>query len=169
MTKNAKFGQNLVVFGQKILVFTGESKSFGTHMTEKKHLDNRSGLSRLSAQKSVFCHMTPILVNGPFVDLGETVHFLCWERFYEFLFPSYGRFWEKIWLLRQKVFPLPVTVSNVLRLIKVAQGIPEGTPASHCSTSTSGEQQSSEEHCCGRVRFFMQVPQAVHGKTVKTY
>ena len=40
MTKNANFGPNLVVFGQKILILTGESKSFGTHMTEKppRHL-----------------------------------------------------------------------------------------------------------------------------------
>ena len=34
MTKNANFGQNLVAFGQKIVGFTGESKSFGTHTTE---------------------------------------------------------------------------------------------------------------------------------------
>ena len=40
MTKNAIFGQNCVILGQKILIFTGESKSFGTHFTEKppKHL-----------------------------------------------------------------------------------------------------------------------------------
>ena len=35
MTKNANFGPDLVVLGQKILIFTGESKSFGTHITEK--------------------------------------------------------------------------------------------------------------------------------------
>ena len=34
MTQNANFRQNLVVLGQKILIFTGESKSFGTHITE---------------------------------------------------------------------------------------------------------------------------------------
>ena len=34
MTKNANFGPNLVVFGQKILFFTGEIKSFVTHITE---------------------------------------------------------------------------------------------------------------------------------------
>ena len=40
MTKNANFGPNLVVFGQKILIFTWEIKSFGTHLTEKspRHL-----------------------------------------------------------------------------------------------------------------------------------
>ena len=35
MTKNANFGPDLVVLGQIILFFTGESKSFGTHITEK--------------------------------------------------------------------------------------------------------------------------------------
>ena len=40
VTENANFGPNLVVFGQKILIFTGESKNFGTHITEKppRHL-----------------------------------------------------------------------------------------------------------------------------------
>ena len=38
MTKNANFGPNLVNFGEKILILTGESKSFGTHITKKKHL-----------------------------------------------------------------------------------------------------------------------------------
>ena len=32
--KNANFGPNLFVFGQKIIFFTGELKSFVTHMTE---------------------------------------------------------------------------------------------------------------------------------------
>ena len=35
MTKNAIFGHNCVVLGQTILISTGESKSFGTHITEK--------------------------------------------------------------------------------------------------------------------------------------
>ena len=40
MDKNANFGPNLVVFGQKILFFTGEIKSFVTHITENppRHL-----------------------------------------------------------------------------------------------------------------------------------
>ena len=40
MDKNANFGLNLVVFGQKILFFTGEIKSFVTHITENppRHL-----------------------------------------------------------------------------------------------------------------------------------
>ena len=35
-TKNANFGPNLVVFGQKILFFTGEIISFVTHITENQ-------------------------------------------------------------------------------------------------------------------------------------
>ena len=40
MTRNANFGPNLVVFGQKTLFFTGEIKSFVTHITENppRHL-----------------------------------------------------------------------------------------------------------------------------------
>ena len=34
MIRNANFGLNLVIFGQKILFFTGEIKSFVTHITE---------------------------------------------------------------------------------------------------------------------------------------
>ena len=38
--KNAIFGPNLDFFGQKILIFTGEIKSFVTHITENppRHL-----------------------------------------------------------------------------------------------------------------------------------
>ena len=38
--KNANFGPNLVVLGQKILIFTGEIKSFVPHITENppRHL-----------------------------------------------------------------------------------------------------------------------------------
>ena len=35
MAKNVDFGPNLVVFGPKILIFMGVSKSFGTHIMEK--------------------------------------------------------------------------------------------------------------------------------------
>ena len=40
MERNANFGLNLVVFGQKILFFTEEIKSFVTHITENppRHL-----------------------------------------------------------------------------------------------------------------------------------
>ena len=43
MTKNADFGQNLAVFGPKILIFMGVSKSFGTNITEN-HFGNLSAL-----------------------------------------------------------------------------------------------------------------------------
>ena len=43
MTKNADFGPNLSIFGQKSLIFRGVSKSFGTNITEN-HLDNLSAL-----------------------------------------------------------------------------------------------------------------------------
>ena len=40
MNKNVIFGPNLDFFGQKILIFTGEVKSFVTHITENppRHL-----------------------------------------------------------------------------------------------------------------------------------
>ena len=40
MNENANFGQNLVVLGQKVLIFTGEIKCFVTHITENppRHL-----------------------------------------------------------------------------------------------------------------------------------
>ena len=40
ITKNAYFGPNLAVYGPKILIFTGGSKRFGTHITVKprRHL-----------------------------------------------------------------------------------------------------------------------------------
>ena len=43
LTKNTNFGVNLAVFGPKILIFMGVSKSFGTNITEN-HLDNLSAL-----------------------------------------------------------------------------------------------------------------------------
>merc|ERR1711994_111494 len=43
MTKNADCGPNLAVFGPKILILMGVSKSFGTNITEN-HLDNLSAL-----------------------------------------------------------------------------------------------------------------------------
>ena len=43
---------------------------------------------RFLVQKSDFCHMTPILVNDPFLALGMTVNFRPWERFFDFPFRS---------------------------------------------------------------------------------
>ena len=51
--------------------------------------------SRFLAKKSNFCHVIPILVKGPFVTPGETVHFPPWEPFFNFPFPSYSRFRKK--------------------------------------------------------------------------
>ena len=50
---------------------------------------------RFLVKKSNFCQTTPILVNGPFVALGETVHFPPWEQFFDLLFPSYSHFRKK--------------------------------------------------------------------------
>ena len=52
-------------------------------------------ISRFLAQKSNFCHTTPILVNGPFVAVGKTVHFPPWEQFFDFPFRSYSCFRKK--------------------------------------------------------------------------
>ena len=59
------------------------------------------------AQKSDFCHTTPILVDDPFLALGMTVNFPPWKRFFDFLFRSYSCFRKKIRLTAQKVFPPP--------------------------------------------------------------
>ena len=39
LAKNVSFWPNSALYGPKILIFTGVSKSFGTHITEN-HLDN---------------------------------------------------------------------------------------------------------------------------------
>ena len=51
--------------------------------------------SRFLAKKSDFCHTTLILVNGPFVALGETIHFPPLEGFWIFPFLSYSCFRKK--------------------------------------------------------------------------
>ena len=40
------------------------------------------------AQKSNFCHTTPILVDDPLLALGMTVNFPPWKPFFDFLFRS---------------------------------------------------------------------------------
>ena len=62
---------------------------------------------RFLAKKSDFCHMTPILVDDPFLALGMTVNFPPWKPFFDFPFRSYSCFRKKIRLTCQKVFPLP--------------------------------------------------------------
>ena len=47
----------------------------------------------------------PNFVKGPFLALGETDHFAPWDRFFDFLFPSYGRFREGDPPTQQKVLP----------------------------------------------------------------
>ena len=62
---------------------------------------------RFLARKSVFCYRTPNFVKGPFVSIGETVHFQSLDQFFDFLFLSYGRFRKRKRPTRQKVFPHP--------------------------------------------------------------
>merc|ERR1711963_233771 len=68
----------------KILIFIWEKKTFFFEqlfpVVARTWLESRSECflgpkSRFLVEKSDFCHMTPILVNGLFVALGETVHF----------------------------------------------------------------------------------------------
>ena len=82
------------------------------HQSQRFIPKSRSGLflslkSRFLAQKSDFCHMTPILVDDPFLALGMTVNFPPWKPFFDFPFRSYSCFRKKIWLTAQKVFPPP--------------------------------------------------------------
>ena len=42
--------------------------------------------TRFLARESVFCHTTQNFVNGPFVALGETVHFAPWDQYLSFRF-----------------------------------------------------------------------------------
>merc|ERR1712012_857158 len=62
---------------------------------------------RFLAEKSYFCHTTPILVDDPFLALDMAVDFPPWKRFSDFPFRSYSCFRKKIWLTAQKVFPPP--------------------------------------------------------------
>ena len=59
LTKNASFGPNLVVFGQKILFFTGEIKSFVTYITENPprhlvHIGFWSGIGQNVQKMAIF-------------------------------------------------------------------------------------------------------------------
>jgi hypothetical protein len=80
LTKTAHFGPNLVVFGQKILFFTGEIKSFVAHITENPpkhpvHIVFWSGIGQ-NVQKNG--NIWPKMTNN--ADFG----------------PNCGRFWPKI-------------------------------------------------------------------------
>ena len=59
MDKNAKFRPNLVVLGQKILIITGEIKSFGTHIRENPprhpvHIGFWSGIGQKVQKLAIF-------------------------------------------------------------------------------------------------------------------
>ena len=59
MNKNANFRPNLVVLGQKILIFTGEIKSFVTHITENAprhlvHIGFWSGIGQNVLKMAIF-------------------------------------------------------------------------------------------------------------------
>ena len=55
------------------------------------------------AQKSNFCHTTPILVDDPFLAPVMTVNFPPWERFFDFLFRSYSSY--TLYDLDQRALP----------------------------------------------------------------
>ena len=59
--------------------------------------------SRFLAKKSDFCHTISSLVNGPFLALGETVHFPPWDRF-----PRYSSFHKKPGCQLKKSPPSPL-------------------------------------------------------------
>ena len=59
LTKNANFGLNLVVLGQKIHFFTGEIKSFVTHITVNPpghlvHIGFWSGIGQNVQKMAIF-------------------------------------------------------------------------------------------------------------------
>ena len=70
MTKNASFGPNLAIFGQKILFFTGEIKSFVTHITENPprhlvHIVFWSGIGQKVQKMAIWPKMTKNADFGP--------------------------------------------------------------------------------------------------------
>ena len=60
---------------------------------------------RILARKSVFGYRTPDFVNGPFVALAKAVDLAPSDPFFDFSFPSYGRFREGDPPTQQKVLP----------------------------------------------------------------
>ena len=74
MTKNAYFGPNLVVIGPKILIFTGRSKSFGTHKKTPRQLV-RIGFGRAvdqMVQKGQYL-AKKVWANNPFFGGGSKI------------------------------------------------------------------------------------------------
>ena len=90
----------------KFLIFILEKGNFFFEqlfpVVARSWLGAKSGTSFLGpkfwflAQKSDFCHTTPILVDDPFLALGMTVNFPHWEQFFDFPFQSYSSFRKKI-------------------------------------------------------------------------
>ena len=60
---------------------------------------------RSSVQKSVLCYRTPDFADGPFVALAKAVDLAPSDPFFDFSFPSYGRFREGDPPTQQKVLP----------------------------------------------------------------
>ena len=76
---------------------------------------------RILARKSVFCYRTPDFVNGPFVSLAKAVDLAPLDPFFDFSFPSYGRFREGNRPTRQKVFPHPTAWGHRLTVTALAR------------------------------------------------
>ena len=68
MTKNAYFGPNFAVFGPKILISKGVSKSFGTHI-----------MGRFWAQNPIFGGQGGKFLVPSYRESNETP-FLCWQH-----------------------------------------------------------------------------------------
>ena len=63
---------------------------------------------RFLAQKSDFCHTTPIFVDDPFLALDMTVNFPPWKRFFDFPLRSYSCFVKKSGWPAKKSSPFPL-------------------------------------------------------------
>ena len=91
MTKNADFGPNLAVFGPKILIFLGVSKSFGTNITEN-HFGNLSALFFGHALDQVGQKCRYLAQNASFgpnlAVFGPQIQFF-WGQEVKILVPSY--------------------------------------------------------------------------------
>ena len=62
-------------------------------------------LGRILAQKAVFCYKSLDFIKGPFVALAKAVDLAPSAPFFNFSFPSYGRFLEGDPPTQQKVLP----------------------------------------------------------------
>ena len=84
------------LFGQRHFFFWTTYSGRGQNMVRgKKWVPFFGSKFWFLAQKSNFCHTTPILVDDPFLALAMTVNFPPWERFFDFPFQSYSCFRKK--------------------------------------------------------------------------